>query len=128
MTSETLQNPYFVRLFCIWILTKHISNYNIVKNRSFDFMGNKVSKKGEPLWKRGGDPCSPPPLNSPLHRQCTHGLCPVLFSTPKYASLYCFSSYSDHRMGGYLGVARSFLVVLGLPRIMGRQKAVQFQK
>ena len=24
------KNPYFVRPFCIWILTKHISNYNIV--------------------------------------------------------------------------------------------------
>ena len=36
MNSETLQNPYLVRLFCIWILTKHISNYNIEKNMSFD--------------------------------------------------------------------------------------------
>ena len=37
MTSEALQNPYFVRQNCIWILTKHISNYNIVDNRSFCF-------------------------------------------------------------------------------------------
>ena len=26
MTSEVLQNPYFVRLYCIYILTKHIFN------------------------------------------------------------------------------------------------------
>ena len=75
MTCEVLQNPYFVRLFCIWILTKHISNCNIVINRSFDkikiLWALKFKKKGggEPLWKRGGggtDPLFPPPLNPPL--------------------------------------------------------------
>ena len=72
MTSEALQNPYFVRLFCIWISTKHISTYNIVKNRSFDKIkivwALKFQKKGgEPLWKKGGgtDPLFPP-LNPPL--------------------------------------------------------------
>ena len=40
MTSEVLQNPYFVRLYCIYILTKHIFNYKIVKNiSSFFFNG-----------------------------------------------------------------------------------------
>ena len=33
MTSEVLQNPYFVGLYCIYnlILTKHTFNYKIVK-------------------------------------------------------------------------------------------------
>ena len=73
MTSEALQNPYFVRLFCIWILTKHISTYNIVKNRSFDTIkilwALKFEKRGETtLKKRGGgtDPCPPPPPKSAL--------------------------------------------------------------
>ena len=34
MTSEALTNPYFVRLSCIQIMTKHIFNYKIVKYRS----------------------------------------------------------------------------------------------
>ena len=59
MTSETLQNPYFVRLFCIWILTKHISNYNIVKNRSLDkikiLWALKFQKKGgRDHFEKGG--------------------------------------------------------------------------
>ena len=34
MIFEAHQNPYFVRVYCINILTKHIFNYKIVKNRS----------------------------------------------------------------------------------------------
>ena len=34
MIFEAHQNPYFVKLYCINILTKHIFNYKIVKNRS----------------------------------------------------------------------------------------------
>ena len=34
MIFEAHQNPYFVRLYCLNILTKHTFNYNIVKNRS----------------------------------------------------------------------------------------------
>ena len=73
MTSEALQNPYFVRLFCIWILTKYISNYNIVKNRSFGkiliLWELKFPKKGggTTLKKKGGTDPLPPPLNPPLH-------------------------------------------------------------
>ena len=37
MIFEAHQNPYFVRLFCINILTKHIFNYKIVKNMSSFF-------------------------------------------------------------------------------------------
>ena len=76
MTSEALQNPYFVGLFCIWMLTKHISNCNIVKNKSFDkiliLWELKFQKKGggggwEPRWKReGGTDLLSPPLNPPL--------------------------------------------------------------
>ena len=46
MIFEAHQNPYFVRLYFINILTKHIFNYKIVKNRSsffiYFFEGGKV--------------------------------------------------------------------------------------
>ena len=57
MTSEALQNPYFVRLFCILL---------IVKNRSFDKMGIKVSKRGGDHFEKGGGdrPLLPPPKSA----------------------------------------------------------------
>ena len=67
MTSEALQNPYFVRLYC-----KNIDKTHSLTepNDKIQFHGNYFFKKkgGEPLWKRGGgtDPLSPPPLNPPL--------------------------------------------------------------
>ena len=68
MTSEALQNPYFVRLFCIWILTKHISTYNIVKNKSFDkikiLWALKFNKEGG-----GRDLLRTPSLNPPLEKR-----------------------------------------------------------
>ena len=49
MIFEAHQNPYFVRLYCINILTKHIFNYKIIKNRSsfciFVLKGGKVRKE-----------------------------------------------------------------------------------
>ena len=48
MIFEAHQNPYFVRLYCINILTKHIFNYKIVKNMSslfIFFKGGKVRKE-----------------------------------------------------------------------------------
>ena len=77
MTSEALQNPYFVRLFCIWILTKHISTYNIVKNKSFDKIqivwALKLKKRGgDHVDKKGGGAdllSPPPPLNPPLEKR-----------------------------------------------------------
>ena len=51
MTSEVLQNPYFVRLYCIHILTKHIFNYKIVKHRSsFFLMGAGGGGRAERQW------------------------------------------------------------------------------
>ena len=45
MTSEALQNPYFVSLYCIYILTKHIFTYNIVKiGPHFLFLENGGNK------------------------------------------------------------------------------------
>ena len=75
MNSEALQNPYFVRLFCIWILTKHI--YNYIQNRSFDKIkivwAFKFQKKGggTTLKGGGGDPLFP--LNPPLPSSSTKG-------------------------------------------------------
>ena len=62
MNSETLQNPYLVRLFCILILTKHISNYNIVKNRLFD----KIKIVWALKFKKGGGDRPPVPPKSAL--------------------------------------------------------------
>ena len=49
MIFEAHQNPYFVRLYCINILTKHIFNYKIVENMSsiivYIFKGGKVRKE-----------------------------------------------------------------------------------
>ena len=72
MTSEALQNQYFVMLFCIRILTKHFSNYNIVQNRSFDKLkilwALKFQKKGGTTLKSEGGtdpvPCPPPPKSA----------------------------------------------------------------
>ena len=56
-------------------MTEHLSNYNIVKNRSFDqiqiLWALKFQKKGggTTLKKGGTDPLSPPPLNPPLSRR-----------------------------------------------------------
>ena len=48
-----VRGAYFVRLYCINILTKHIFNYNILKMRSsfyiFCWKGRKVRK--EKRWK-----------------------------------------------------------------------------
>ena len=65
MTSEALQNPYFVRLYC-----KNINKTHSLTepNDKIQFHGNYFFKKGgEPLWKRGGGeptPCSPPPKSA----------------------------------------------------------------
>ena len=61
MTSEALQNPYFVRLYC----------KNIDKTHSLTEPNDKIQflqKRGESLWKGGGGrpPVPPPPLNPPL--------------------------------------------------------------
>ena len=54
MTSEALQNPYFVRLYCISILTKHICNNKIVK------IGPHCSRPEVPTgWDRDGVSLSP---------------------------------------------------------------------
>ena len=81
MTSEALQNPYFVRLYC-----KNIDKTHSLTepNDKIQFYGNYFFKKrgGEPLRKRGGgtDPLFPP-LNPPLlyvfiyeHIECIYGL------------------------------------------------------
>ena len=74
MTSEALQNPYFVRLFCIWILTEHISTYNSVQNKSFDKIkivsALKFKKEGGGNHvEKGGDwPPVHPPSKSALGR------------------------------------------------------------
>ena len=53
---EAHQNTYFVRLCCIYILTKHIFNYKIVKK-----IGHHCSRHEVPsrVWDREGD--FPPP-------------------------------------------------------------------
>ena len=67
MTSEALQNPYFVRLYC-----KNIDKTHSLTepNDKIQFHGNYFFKKGggEPLWKGGGgtDPLFPPPPKSAL--------------------------------------------------------------
>ena len=67
MTSEALQNPYFVRLYC-----KNIDKTHSLTepNDKIQFHGNYFFKKrggGTTLEKGGGtDPLSPP-LNPPLN-------------------------------------------------------------
>ena len=65
--------PKFVFCKAILYMNIDISNYNIVKNRSFDKI--KIvwtlefpKKKGGNHFEKGGGPtpCSPPPLNPPL--------------------------------------------------------------
>ena len=66
MTSEALQNPYFVRLYC----------KNIDKTHSLTEPNDKIQSHGNYFFKKGGGttlekggeptPCSPPPLNPPL--------------------------------------------------------------
>ena len=56
MIFEAHQNPYFVRLYCINILTKHIFNYKIVKNRSLFLYivlkgGGGGGACGKKMWK-----------------------------------------------------------------------------
>ena len=66
MTSEALQNPYFVRLYCKNIDKTH---FLTEPNDKIQFHGNYFFTKrgGGPLWKGGGtDPLFPPPLNPPL--------------------------------------------------------------
>ena len=69
MTSEALQNPYFVRLYC-----KNIDKTHSLTepNDKIQFNGNYFFKKrggGTTLEKGGGgtDPLFPPPLNPPLY-------------------------------------------------------------
>ena len=66
MTSEALQNPYFVRLYC-----KNIDKTHSLTepNDKIQFHGNYFFKKGGgTTLEKGGEPtpCSPPPLNPPL--------------------------------------------------------------
>ena len=68
MTSEALQNPYFVRLFCTNIDKTHSLTE---PNDKIQFHGNYFFKKGggDHFGKGGGgtDPLfPPPPLNPPL--------------------------------------------------------------
>ena len=65
--STQKSSSILLRLFCIW--KKHISSYNILKNRSFDKI--KIlwpKKRGGTTLKRGGGnrPLSPPPPKSAL--------------------------------------------------------------
>ena len=58
MTCEVLQNSYFVRLYRLLILAKHIFNYKIVKiGLHFDicFEGGRGMREedGEKKWKSG---------------------------------------------------------------------------
>ena len=66
MTSEALQNPYFVRLYC-----KNIDKTHSLTepNDKIQYHGNYFFKKrGGTTFEKGGEPtpCSPPPLNPPL--------------------------------------------------------------
>ena len=66
MTSEALQNPYFVRLYC-----KNIDKTRPLTepNDKIQFHGNYFFKKGGgTTLERGGgtDPLFPPPLKSAL--------------------------------------------------------------
>ena len=61
MTSEALQNPYFVRLYC-----KNIDKTHSLTepNDKIQFHGNYFFKKGGgTTLEKGGEPtpCSPPP-------------------------------------------------------------------
>ena len=66
MTSEALQNPYFVRLYC----------KNIDKTHSLTEPNDKIKFHGNYFFKKGGGdhfgkggnrpPAPPPPLNPPL--------------------------------------------------------------
>ena len=66
MTSEALQNPYFVRLYC-----KNIDKTHSLTepNDKIQFHGNYFFKKGEGnhFGKGGGDPLSPPPKSALVH-------------------------------------------------------------
>ena len=66
MTSEALQNPYFVRLYCKNIDKTH---FLTEPNDKIQFHGNYFFKKGggDHFGKGGGTDPLFPPLNPPLH-------------------------------------------------------------
>ena len=69
MTSEALQNPYFVRLYCENIDKTHSLTEPNDTNDTTQFQWELFLQKsgGTTLEKGGGtDPLFPPPLNPPL--------------------------------------------------------------
>ena len=94
MTSEALQNPYLVRLYC-----KNIDKTHSLTepNDKIQFHGNYFLKKGgEPLWKRGGtDPLSPPPPKSALDNDRAsyrESVAQQLGTAPQTLELYLYLS------------------------------------